>query len=120
MQNAWKMRGLENAGLSREQAELQTEIVIEAVRETMQHYSTNAEMTHFKSDMKTDFKSLENKMNLDFQSLENKMNLDFQSLENKMQKEIAPIRTQMAVMMWTQGLIVLTVVVPAIKQILGL
>jgi hypothetical protein len=67
------------------------------------------ELNQYKSEMKHDF-----------QSLENKMNFDFQSLENRIHKEIAPIRTQMAVMMWTQGLVILTVVVPAIKQMLGL
>jgi hypothetical protein len=100
---------LESAGLSREQAELQTEIVVEAVRDTMQHYATEVSVTQFKSEMKGDF-----------QAFQSQIKLDFQALELRIQKELSPMRTQMAVIMWTQGLIVLTVVVPAIKQMLGL
>jgi Protein of unknown function (DUF1640) len=37
-----------------------------------------------------------------------------------LQKEISPMRTNLAVLMWGQGLIILTVVVPAIKHMLGL
>ncbi len=117
------VKRLESAGFTREQAELQTEIAAEGLRATMQHYATTAEVTQFKSEMKGDFQALR----VDFQELKHQMELmeknvdnKISSLENRMQKELAPIRTQMAVIMWTQVLIVLTVVVPAVKQFLGL
>ena len=91
-------------------------VVVEAVRDTMQYYTTEAKTIEFKSEMKTDFQVLKHEIELLDKNVDNKIG----SLENRLQKDISVIRTQMAVIMWTQGLIVLTVVVPAIKQMLGL
>ena len=45
---------------------------------------------------------------------------DIYKAKEDVQKEIAALRTQNAVVIWTQGLIVLTVVVPSLKSMLGL
>jgi hypothetical protein len=89
---------LEAAGFTREQAEAQTEVIADALRESGGDYAPKSDISQFKSEMK----------------------VDFQSLENRIHKEIAPIKTNIAVLMWGQGLIILTVVIPALKGMLGL
>jgi hypothetical protein len=41
-------------------------------------------------------------------------------LKEHMHKEISPLKTHIAVLMWMQGLVVLTLVIPALKGLLGL
>ena len=82
------------------------------------------EATVFKSELSADFQRLEHKISLDFERLENKLQQDFQRFENKIDNkinnEIAPLKTNIAVIMWMQGLTILTLVVPALKHLLGL
>lgn len=103
------IKQLQSKGISEEQAEVIVDVIKETSIEITEKLVTKPELHQYKSDMK-----------MDFQSLENRLVHHVKDEIAKMQKENAPMRTQMAVMMWSQGLIVLTLVVPAIKQMLGL
>jgi hypothetical protein len=56
--------------------------------------------------------------------LEKSFKTDMEALENrimhKIKDEIAPIKTNITLLTWMMGLIIITLVVPAIKQLLNL
>ncbi len=88
---------LEQAGFSREQAEAQTTAYKQSILEIMSDFASKDDVNTLKKDSDT-YKN------------------DIMVIKS----DIASIKTSIAVLIWTQGLIVLTVVVPAIKQLLGL
>ncbi len=81
---------LEEAGVDRKQAEAQAIAHKEALQEVCEDFASKSEAVALRKDSDT-YKS-----------------------------DIASIKTNIAVLMWGQGLIILTVVIPAIKHMLGL
>jgi hypothetical protein len=96
------VKQLQSKGVPEEQAEVFVETMLSIQNSITHNMITKPEAQQFKSELKNDLEALESRF------------------ENRLQKEIAPIRTNLAVVMWTQGLIILTVVVPALKQLLNL
>jgi hypothetical protein len=89
---------LKDSGIPEAQARAQTDALDEALQQSGADYVQKSEINQFKSDMK----------------------LDFQSLENRIQKELAPIRTNITLMTWMLGVIIVTLVMPALKHLPGL
>jgi hypothetical protein len=85
------------------------------------------EMKNLRMDMKAgddalraEMKAMDSGIRADMKAMDTSIRADIKAELAPMKADIATLKVNMAVVMWMLGLIVLTLVVPAVKQMLGL
>jgi Protein of unknown function (DUF1640) len=116
------IKQLQSKQIPEEQAEAIVQVIVAMHEANASSFVPKHELTHFKSDLSHDFDALEKKLSHDIDALEKKVSHDLDALENKLlhkiKDEIAPVRTNIAVLMWMSALIVAAVIIPTLKDIL--
>ena len=95
------IKQLQSKGISEEQSEAIVDVVVHLQQSGTHNMATKPEVEQFKSELKHDIEALENR------------------LLHKIKDEIAPLKTNITLMLWMNGLIIVTLVAPALKKIAG-
>jgi hypothetical protein len=70
--------------------------------------------------LRAEMKAMDSGIRADMKAMDTSIRADIKAELAPMKADIATLKVNMAVVMWMLGLIVLTLVVPAVKQMLGL
>jgi chromosome segregation ATPase len=109
---------LEEAGVSRAQAEAQALVQKEVLQEVCDDFASKADVTVLRRDS-DGYKSDISGIKAQLESIKSELFALKGQIEG-IKSELSSMKINIAVLMWMNGLVILTLVVPAIKGFLGL
>jgi uncharacterized protein YpuA (DUF1002 family) len=96
------IKQLQSKGISEEQSEAIVDVVMTLQHSNAHYLATKPEIEQYKSELRHDIEALENK------------------IMHRVKDEILPLKTNITLILWMNGLIIVTLVAPALKKLAGL